>query len=428
MADMRTSADTGAPVPSETVVELGRLKGLSDGVVAIALTLLVLGIRVPSGVSRGDLPATVVALAPQIGVYLIAFVVIGGAWASHQRMLGQLSRGDGLLVWFTLLFLLPVTLVPAAAALLGDHPDAAFAVAIFAADVIAIQLASAWLWRHASRHDLVHPSLDPRVVTAIGRRLIFSAGVFLVSIPLAYVSPWIAYLLWILAFALIFSTDWVSWRYALRTTTDAISSDGVKRARIRVRHAGGMLHIRAIKPGDALVEGTFGGGLRKAMSVTDGVAVVDLSIPQQSGLLNPRFPWAWGISAFPDWDVSFSSDVPLELTIDNFGGLAFLELEGLRLTELTVHGTGSTTEVGMPSHAGQTATRIEVRAGSVDVRIPDGVAAAIRPSLRSAEVMLDPDRFPPVIGGKGWRSANYDDAPNRLDIEVKLWASLVTIA
>jgi uncharacterized membrane protein len=82
---------------SEMLVEMARLKGLSDAVVAFALTVLVLDIRIPAGVAVGDLPERLIDLGPALGVYLISFVVIGGAWLSQQRMLGQIERGDGLL-------------------------------------------------------------------------------------------------------------------------------------------------------------------------------------------------------------------------------------------------------------------------------------------------------------------------------------------
>ncbi|HMJ81478.1 MAG TPA: TMEM175 family protein, partial [Candidatus Dormibacteraeota bacterium] len=156
--------------PSEVLVEMARLKGLSDSVVAFALTLLVLDIRLPPGVTTADLPGSVFAMGPAMLVYLLSFAIIGGAWGSHQRMLGQISRGDGLLVWFNLLSLLPVTLLPACASLLGDFPNQDISIAVFALDALAIQLTAFLLWRHASRHGLVHRSLDPRVVDGIGRR------------------------------------------------------------------------------------------------------------------------------------------------------------------------------------------------------------------------------------------------------------------
>src|SRR5215831_18223330 len=129
---------------NETIVDLVRLNALSDGVFAIALTLLVLDIRVPDNTLAGDLSTVLVGLAPKLVIYLISFIVIGGAWGSHQRMLSQIKRGDGLLVWFNLLSLLFVTLVPASAVLLGRFPGELIAIACFAADVILIQLTALW--------------------------------------------------------------------------------------------------------------------------------------------------------------------------------------------------------------------------------------------------------------------------------------------
>jgi uncharacterized membrane protein len=104
---------------SETIVELSRLSALSDGVFAFSITLLVLDVRVPADVLAGDLSVNLLELVPKLLIYLISFIVIGGAWGSHQRMLGQIRRGDGLLVWLNLLSLLFVTLLPASAGLLG---------------------------------------------------------------------------------------------------------------------------------------------------------------------------------------------------------------------------------------------------------------------------------------------------------------------
>ena len=120
----------------ESLVEMTRLNNLSDGVFAIALTLLAFDLRLPEGVSLGDLPNGLLALAPKFMVYLISFVVIGGAWGAHQRMLKQIKRGDGLLVWFNLACLLFVGLLPASAALLGRYPNAFVAITCFA-----------WTWR-----------------------------------------------------------------------------------------------------------------------------------------------------------------------------------------------------------------------------------------------------------------------------------------
>ena len=121
---------------------------------AIVLTLLVFDIHIPENTLGSELTAVLLGLGPKLVIYLISFIVVGGAWGSHQRMLSQVRRGDGPLVWFNLLSLLFVTLVPASAALWRSFPGDFVAIVCFAADVILIQLTALWLWQHAGKHDL----------------------------------------------------------------------------------------------------------------------------------------------------------------------------------------------------------------------------------------------------------------------------------
>ena len=347
--------------PSEVLVEMARLKALSDGVVAFALTLLVLDIRLPAGVAASDLGSSLLALGPELLIYLLSFAIIGSAWGSHQRMLGQISRGDGLLVWFTLLSLLPITLLPACASLLGDFPNQFLAVAVFASDALAIQLTAYWLWRHASRQGLIDPSLDRRVVDGIGRRHVVNALGFGLSIPLALVAPALAYALWVAVFALVFTTDWVSWRQATKTTKEAIALDGATQARVHIRHGVGRLHVDAIESDTVLLDGVFGGGVERTVSHEGGRADIELILPRVSGLLDPRYPWAWGRFA-NDWDLGLNDGVPVSLSVETRGGAADLDLGGVRLTELDVRADGSVVEVILPAVAGQLTVACSPRA------------------------------------------------------------------
>ncbi len=291
MADLDHSPESSS---HELLVEMSRLKNLSDGVFAIALTLLVLDLRIPEAVLAGDLTTKLLELAPKVLVYLISFVVIGGAWGSHQRMLAQIKRGDGVLVWLNLFSLLSVSIVPASAALLGRFPTTFVPIACFAINVVLIQLTAQWLWRHASRHGLTNPTLDERVVESIGRRLNLGAIVFGLSIPLALLSTSLSYLLWIGTFVLLFTTDWLSWQQAIKTQQAKIPLEGARRARIRVLHWAGQLNIDAHATTHDLIQGVFGGGLESQISRSGEVIDVLLSIGKTHGFMNLKFPWTWG--------------------------------------------------------------------------------------------------------------------------------------
>jgi uncharacterized membrane protein len=424
MADLGHSPESSS---HELLVEMSRLNNLSDGVFAIALTLLVLDLRIPEDVLAGDLSTKLLGLAPKVLVYLISFVVIGGAWGSHQRMLGQIKRGDGLLVWLNLFSLLSVSLVPASAALLGRFPTAFVSITCFAVNVVLIQLAAQWLWRHASRHGLTNPTLDPRVVASIGRRFSMGAIVFGLSIPLALLNTSVSYILWIGTFVLLFTTDWLSWQLAIKMHQVQIPLDGATRARIRVQYWVGELKIGANVTTRDLIQGVFGGGLDSEMSRVGDVLNVQLKNLARRGFMSFWYPWAWGKADILDWTFGLGNQIPIELDIEIAACQATLELGALQITELNMKTGSSSVLIALPANAGQTAVKVQGSTASLIIRIPPDVAAFIRNSKADTIAKMDINRFPVVEEGSGYRSINYETAANRVDIRLDIAFSSVEI-
>jgi uncharacterized membrane protein len=417
MSNPASTPENGSP---ETIVEMGRLNGLSDGVFAFALTLLVLDIRVPEDALAGDLGSKLLELAPRLLIYFISFIVIGGAWGSHQRMLSQIKRGDGLLVWFNLLSLLFVTLLPASAALLARFPGVFIALVCFAVDVILIQLTALWMWRHASQNGLVNPALDPRVVTGVGRRLILSAGGFAFSIPLALLNPNLAYILWIAVFLLLFTTDWLSWQQAARSTQATIPLEGATQGNISVIYGAGHLHIRAGAMNEVLVDGTFGGGLDTQITREGSLLKTQLSAPEKLGFMSLRYPWAWGPANALDWSLSLNPQIPLITNIETSAGDADLDFSELQVTDLNLKTSASMTNLSLPVRMGQTFVKIEGSAASFVIRVPPTVAVQIHMVKSLSSLELDPARFSVIQDGHEYRSIDYDTAANRVIIQVEL--------
>lgn len=119
--------------------------------------------------------------------------------------------------------------------------------------------------------------------------------------------------------------------------------------------------------------------------------------------------------------------VPIELTVENQGGMADLELGDVRLPELVLRSDASEMTVRLPSQHGRTTVRVEARSAVVHVHVPEGVASAIRGDLNSSAVAVDPARFPPIAEEGLWRSAGYEAAMARVDIEVEASDSAVRI-
>lgn len=403
----------------ESLVEMNRLNNLSDGVFAIALTLLAFDIRLPADVAVGDLPNRLLELAPKFVVYLISFVVIGGAWGAHQRMLHQIKRGDGLLVWFNLFCLLFVGLLPASASILGRYPNVFVAITCFAINVALIQLATLWLWRHASQQGLISPTLDPRVVVSLGRRLTLSTAIFMVSIPLAFWNTWIIYLFWIGLFVLLFTTDWLSWQQAAKTQQTTFPLGDVKRATIHVQHDGGLLRIDSEAKRNILLSGVFGGGLVSHVDRSGDVANLQLRVPERQGLLSFQYPWSWGPENVLDWTLHVSSQIPLALEIEAASGKSTFELGSLQITDLKIRANSSATQISLPDREGETTVSIEGRTAQFIILVPPNVAANIRGEQDTTIYEIDLARFPMIEEGREYRSKRYKTAKKRVDIRIE---------
>ena len=100
------------PREGEKKIGLDRLIFFSDGVFAIAITLLMLNIQFPANVTKGDFPQALFNLESQIGAYVLSFFVIGSYWLSHHRLYQHVTGFDNRLLRLNLLLLLFVAFIP----------------------------------------------------------------------------------------------------------------------------------------------------------------------------------------------------------------------------------------------------------------------------------------------------------------------------
>jgi uncharacterized membrane protein len=181
-------------------LQFERLVFFSDAVMAIAITLLALDIRLPEAhldAAPGDLTARVLALGPQVQSYVISFLVIGLYWVTHHRTFGYIQRYDARLIWLNLLFLMLIAFLPFPTSLLGDFPDEQAAVILFAATVAAIGAVSSLTWWYATHgHRLVEARLDRHTIRWGTVRGLIPLVVFLFSIGIAVVDPSLAKVFW----------------------------------------------------------------------------------------------------------------------------------------------------------------------------------------------------------------------------------------
>jgi uncharacterized membrane protein len=186
--------------------ETTRVEAFSDGVFAIAMTLLVLEIRTPEHVETGQLAAALFELWPSYLAFVTSFFTIGVMWMNHHRLFNLIGRSDQSLLMANLLLLLCVTFIPFPTALLArflDHPDANVAAMFYNAAFLASALAFQLIWRHASS-QLLADDADPASVLAITRQYRFGPAIYVALIVVAFFAP-TASLLLNLAIAVFFA-------------------------------------------------------------------------------------------------------------------------------------------------------------------------------------------------------------------------------
>jgi uncharacterized membrane protein len=185
--------------------ELGfeRIVFFSDAVFAIAITLLALEIRVPDLESpAAALPQALLGLAPATAAYVLSFLVIGLFWVGHHRLFSFVVDYDYRLAWQNLFFLLGIAFVPVPTQVISKYGNLPLATMFYAGSVAVVALLEFFVWRAAAARQtqLLRPGTTPRQVSYFGLRILAIAVVFVLSMPLALLSPLAAQLSWGLVF------------------------------------------------------------------------------------------------------------------------------------------------------------------------------------------------------------------------------------
>ncbi len=138
--------------------ETARVEAFSDGVFAIAITLLILEIKIPRQ-DQGHLAAALLRQWPSYVAFFLSFAYIGIMWINHHRMFTHIKRSNDVLLVLNLLLLLGVTIVPFPTAVLAEHlggPDQRTAALVYNATFVVIAVAFNVLWRYAVSRHLLH--------------------------------------------------------------------------------------------------------------------------------------------------------------------------------------------------------------------------------------------------------------------------------
>jgi len=178
-----------------------RLEAFTDGVLAVVITIMVLDLKVPSGSTFSSLRAGI----PVLLAYVLSFANVGIFWNNHHHMLQITERINGMVLWANLFLLFWMSLVPFAIRWMDDTHFAAAPTAAYGIVLVMSSIAYIWL----ERSIIACNGPNSKLARAVGGDLKseVSLAIYVLAIPLSFVRPWLALLLYVLVAALWFIPD-----------------------------------------------------------------------------------------------------------------------------------------------------------------------------------------------------------------------------
>jgi uncharacterized membrane protein len=217
------TTDSRSARRSDDLPSAERLLSMSDNVMAFALTLLVLQVKVPAlsqvadPTSAADLANQLARQTGQLVSYAIAFYIIAQFWLTHHRVFRHVVGHREGLAWWNFAFLATITIMPFTSSLLGEYPSNPLAVDIFAVNLLLAVLATRVMLLFARSRDLLAGEIHPREVRALRERAAAIVIVVALSVGLAWVNTTAAKYCWLLIPVVQFAAEHRSARAAARS-------------------------------------------------------------------------------------------------------------------------------------------------------------------------------------------------------------------
>jgi uncharacterized membrane protein len=170
-----------------------RIAALSDGIFAVAMTLLVLDLRVPAAEavhSEHDLRHLLIALSPRVLVFLMSIMTNGIFWVGQQTQLNYFARSDRNLAWIHIAFLCAICLTPFSTSLLAEFIRYRTALLVYWSNIVLLGLTLFWSWSYATRTHLLIDDLPAEIHPAVVRRIVIAQSLYAGGAALCFINPY----------------------------------------------------------------------------------------------------------------------------------------------------------------------------------------------------------------------------------------------
>src|SRR3989338_1033839 len=183
-------------------LSIERLNAFSDGVFAIAITLLVLGITEPEITKNAHLNEELIshlfALSPKILSYIISFTVIGIFWVGHHILFRYIKKIDRNLIWLNIFLLMLISFIPFPAALLGEYGQTQSAIFIYGATLLIVGVLFESIWWYAAKNNFIDEALNREMIKKAGRLILIAPVSYFIALIISFFNPIISLGIYIL--------------------------------------------------------------------------------------------------------------------------------------------------------------------------------------------------------------------------------------
>jgi len=395
----------------ERAYDIGRLMAFSDGVFAIAITLLVLNVPVPD-IRQADatsrLPAALLDTGPRLLTFALSFFLVGFYWIRHHQLFRQLIEVNVWLLWLNLVVLFLVCLLPFSSGVVGRYPNAVVGAEVYAINLAAIALSFTGLNVYATRGRLLR--LPPGTVSGLfSRGFLWPLAVVGLVMVLAPIDLTVAYIIGATLMAA------VSVYTAVPPVVRSAPLAGMTAGHLRFSRAAAPVTLHA----DSDMAELFRARLR-GPEPTVTVAGNAIHIEYRG-----VGPFAWRRQSA---DVALNSSIPWQFEVNAGVGNLTADLRGLLVTAVSISGGANRVDLRLPRPSGAVPIHICGGAASVSIKRPDGVAVKAALPDGAVNIQFDERRIEAIGSQTRVQSPDYDGATDRYDVELRGGVARLTVA
>ena len=186
----------------EYPISKNRLEALVDGIFAIAMTLLVLGISPPKpdiSQAQAVLPGQIFDLIPEFFLFIIAFLILASFWLDHHHQFHFVRAVDSRLLWINIFLLISLVLIPFSTDVSGDYPEVQVAVLLFHINILIVGLILLYHLHHISQSRyLLDPEIDSKSLRVLFYQSLLVPGIAFIAVLISVVNPSVSLLVYLM--------------------------------------------------------------------------------------------------------------------------------------------------------------------------------------------------------------------------------------